>query len=192
MRELVAAADYERVKCIPRVELRCPVPIESGLRSMRRSDDVCRESTIVTHRRGGGIIFRSDELYLLKFAAQIVQRFLYKIRVLVTHMAEFCRGHTHEKDWTTGVAIAGGLQPGVIRMAVDLFFQRIQNAQPRIGRKAWAWNRHKIKFRGAAARFSARYQNASRMLSFPAEQPRFGGRLRWVEKISVSWNSPEY
>ena len=153
MRELVAAADHESVKGIARIQLRRAVPVEARLGGMRSGgNQVGGKSAIVTHRGGGGIVLGRDELHFLELQAQIVQRFLDQVRVFVSDVAELRRGHAHEKDGPGGVAVLGGLQPGVIGMPVDLFFQRVQNAQPRIGREAWAWNRHKIIFRGAAAR----------------------------------------
>ena len=98
---------------------------------------------IVAHRRRSRVVFRRDEFHFLEFQAEVVQRFLDQVRVLVSDVAEFGGGHTHEKDGSTGMTVLGGFQPSVVRMPVDLFFQRIQNAQPRIGGEARAWNRHK-------------------------------------------------
>src|SRR5580693_1995246 len=124
------------------------------------------KSAIVTHRRRCWIVFRGDEFHFLKFETQIVQRFLDQVGVFVSDMAELCGGNAHEKHRAAGMAVLGGLQPGVVRMPVDLFFQRVQNAQPRIGGEARAWNGHN-KFSWGCGQSSARYQIISTtMLSF--------------------------
>ena len=141
--ELVAAADDEGVEGVARIQLRGAVPVEPGLGTRRGSGQVGGEPAIVTDGRGGRVVFRGDELHFLEFEAEIVQRFLDQIRVLVSHVAEFRRGHAHEQDRAGGVTVLRGFQPGVVGMAVDLLFQRVENAQPRIRREAWSWNGHK-------------------------------------------------
>ena len=141
MRELVAAADHERVKGVALIQLRRSIPVEPRLGTRRGSGRARGQSAIVTNRGGRGIVLRGDELHFLELAAQIVQRFLNQIRVFVSNVAELSRGHANEKDRSCRVAVLGGLQPGVVGVAVDLFFQRVENAQPRVRRKARCWER---------------------------------------------------
>src|SRR5205085_7364148 len=63
---------------------------------------------------------------------QVVERFLDQVRVLFPDVAELGRGDAHEQHSALGMAIARGLQPRLIRMPIDLFFQRIEDAHPRI------------------------------------------------------------
>ena len=99
VRELVAAADHEGVKGIARIQLRRAVPIEARLGGMRSGgNQVGGKSAIVTHRGRGGIVLGRDELHFLELQAEIVQRFLDEVRVLVSDVAELRRGHAHEKD----------------------------------------------------------------------------------------------
>ena len=106
MRELISAANDERVKGVTRVQLRRPIPIEARLRYMRGSCRVSRQATIVPHRSGCGIVLGGDKLHFLKFHAEVVDCFLDQVSVFITYVAEFCRGHTHEKNPTAGVAVA--------------------------------------------------------------------------------------
>ena len=64
-------------------------------------------------------------------------------------------GTRTNKHAAAGVTVASGFQPGVVRMAVDLFFERIQNAHPRIRSKRRSWNGHSINFRGLTPVVSA-------------------------------------
>src|SRR6185312_651034 len=108
VRKLVAAADYECVKGITRIQLRCAVPIEARLGGVRSGGNQVRgKSAVVTHGRRGGIVFRRDELHFLELEAKIIQRLLDQVRVLVSHVAEFRGGHAHEKDGPGGMAVLG-------------------------------------------------------------------------------------
>ena len=109
------------------------------------------KSAIVTHGRGGRIVFRGDELHFLKFEAQIVQRFLDQISVLVSHVAEFRGGHAHEKDRAAGMTVLGGLQPGVVGMAVDLFSSASRTRNHGLGERL-GLGTDIINFSGAEAR----------------------------------------
>jgi hypothetical protein len=81
----------------------------------------------------GGIVLRGDEFYVVKFEAQIIDGLLDKIGILVALAPELWRRHSNEKNSATRVAVVRRLQPGIVGVPVDLFFQRIENAHPRIG-----------------------------------------------------------
>ncbi len=68
------------------------------------------------------IVFRRHELHVVKFQAQVVNRFLDQVRILVTGVAELRRGHTYEQDSAAGVTVTCRFQPCVIGVPVDLFF----------------------------------------------------------------------
>jgi hypothetical protein len=94
------------------------------------------KTAVVADGSGSGIVLGGDELHLLILQAKIVNRFLDQIEVLVVLAPGFQVTHSYEKNFSIRVTVAGGLQPGVVGMAVDLFFQRVEDAQPRIS-KSW-------------------------------------------------------
>src|SRR2546430_13286513 len=107
MCELISAANDECVKGVTRVQLRCPTPIEARLRYVTGGGrGMSRKAAIMPHGSGCRIILRRDELHFLKFHSEIVDCFLDQVSVFVSHVAEFCCGHTHEKDPAAGVAVA--------------------------------------------------------------------------------------
>ena len=140
VRELVAAADHERVKGVARIQLRGAIPVEARLRRSRGCGDAASEPAIVPHRSCRRIIFRSDELHVVEAEAEIVDGFLNQVGVLVAGVAELDGRNAHEQNASAGVAVARGLQPGVVGMAVDFLFQRIEDARPRIGGESCAGN----------------------------------------------------
>src|SRR5437016_6226780 len=142
VRELITASDDEGIEGIARIKLGSAVPIESGLTSTC-SGRGHRKSAIVTDRRGGRIIFRRDKLYVLVLQTEIIDGFLDQVSILVAYVAEFRCRHAHEQNAPAGMAIPSRFQPGVIGVPVNLFFERIQDAQPRVGNYAWTWNGHK-------------------------------------------------
>ena len=91
-----------------------------------------------------GIVLGGDELYIFVSQAEVVDGFLDEVGVLVSDVAELSSGDTDEQHSVAGVTVAGRLQPCVVGMAIDLFFERIQDAQPRIGSNACAGDRHKV------------------------------------------------
>ena len=92
------------------------------------------KAAVVADGSGGWIILGRDELHLLILEAKIINRFLDQIEIFVVFATGLQVTYPHEKDLSTGVTVAGGLQQGVVRMPVDLFFQRVKDAQPRIGK----------------------------------------------------------
>ena len=91
----------------------------------------------MANRGGRWIVPWRNELHFLILEAKIVEGLLDQIGILVAYLAELSLGHPHEKRASAGVTVAGGLQPGIVGMPVDLFFQRVKDAQPRIGSKSW-------------------------------------------------------
>ena len=73
--------------------------------------------------------------------------FLDQAGVFISHMAELDGGNANVHDSVARVTIAGGLQPGIVRVPVDFLFERIQDAQPRIRRKSRSRNGHNQKFK---------------------------------------------
>src|SRR5207302_3256023 len=135
MGKLVTAADDERVESVARVQLRGAIPVETGLRGMATGRrEVRGEAAIMPNGGGGPIIFRGDEFHLLIFLTEAIDGFLDEIGVFVANMAELDCGHANEQNSTTGVAVARGLEPRIVGVPIDLFFQRVENAQPRIRR----------------------------------------------------------
>src|SRR5438270_13485006 len=94
VRELSTASDDEGIEGIARIRLGSAVPIESGLASTC-SGRGHRKSAIVTDRRGGGVIFRRDQLYVLVLQTEIIDRFLEHVRIRVAYVEEFACRHTH-------------------------------------------------------------------------------------------------
>ena len=82
----------------------------------------------MTHRCGRRIIFRGDELDVLVFEAEIINGFLDQVRVFVAYLAKLYGGHADEQNSAAGVAIARRFEPGIVRVPIDLFFQRVQDA----------------------------------------------------------------
>ncbi len=83
-------------------------------------------------RRVRGIVLGGYELYILVSQPEIVDRLLNQIGILVAHVPEFGGGNAHEKNSVADVAVTGWLQPGVVGVAIDFLFQRIEDARPRI------------------------------------------------------------
>src|ERR1700680_4741688 len=90
------------------------------------------KSAVVANGRGSWIVGRRNELHFLIFETKIVEGLLDQIGVLVAHLTKLSLRHPHKKRTSAGVTVASGLQPGVVRMPIDLFFQRVKDAQPRI------------------------------------------------------------
>ena len=135
MGKLITAADDERVESVARVQLRGAIPVETGLRGMATGRrEVRGEAAIMPNGGGGRIIFRGDEFHLLIFHTEVIDGFLDEIGVFVANMAELDCGHANEQNSATGVAVARGLEPRIVGVPIDLFFQRVENAQPRIRR----------------------------------------------------------
>src|SRR5215469_2744733 len=97
---------------------------------------------------GGGIVVGRDELHVFVVEAEVVDRFLDQVSVFVAHVTELDSRNAHKEDAAGGVTVASGLEPGVVGMAINFLLERVENANPRIGQKSCAWNRHKYSSRG--------------------------------------------
>ena len=97
------------------------------------------------------IVFGSDELNVLVFQSEIIDGFLNQVRVLVADVTKLCRRYSHEKDHPIRMAIPRRLQPCVVRMSIDLLFERIEDANPGIWNDRGAGKRHMSAHRHAAA-----------------------------------------
>src|SRR5208282_2912675 len=78
------------------------------------------------------IVLGGNEFHIFISESEIVERFLNQIRVFVAYVMELGGGNAHEQNFVGGVAVAGWLQPGVVGVPVDLFFQGVEDAHPRI------------------------------------------------------------
>ena len=94
----------------------------------------------MTNRRCGGIVFGSDKLYVVESEAEIVDGFLNEVGIFVAGVAELDGGNANEENASAGVAVAGGLEPGIVGVPVDFLFQRIEDARPRVGGESCAGN----------------------------------------------------
>src|SRR5579863_4043601 len=104
---------------------------------MRCRSRVGGKAAVVADGGGGWIVPGGNELHFLILEAKIVERLLNQVGIFVAYLTELRLGHPHEKRASARMTVAGGLQPGIVGMPVDLFFQRVKNAQPRIGSKSW-------------------------------------------------------
>ena len=89
-----------------------------------------------------GIVFGGHEFHFFVTEAEIVDRFLNQICVFVAHVTELGRRNAHEQNSIAGVAVTRRLQPRVVRVTVDFFFQRVENARPRIRDNGGTGERH--------------------------------------------------
>src|SRR5581483_3907172 len=106
-------------------------------------DSCCRrESAVVTDGRRSRVVFRGDELYVLKFEAKVIQGFLNQVGVLLADVTELRSRHADINDRATGVTVTCGFQPRVVRVAIDFFLKRVEDADPRIGGDCCTCNRH--------------------------------------------------
>ncbi len=135
--KLIAAADDEGVEGVASIELRGAVPVETRLRWGGCGGG---EAAIVTNRSCGGIVFGRDKLYVVKSEAEVVDSFLNKVGIFVAGVAELDGGNANEEDASAGVTVAGGFEPGIVRVPVDFLFQRIENARPGVGGDCCARN----------------------------------------------------
>src|SRR5579863_1127659 len=104
---------------------------------MSRRSGVGGKAAVVADGRGGWIVPWRNELHFLILEAKIVEGLLNRVGIFVAYLTELRLGHPYKKRASARMTVAGGLQPGVVGMPIDLFFQRVKNAQPRIGSKSW-------------------------------------------------------
>ena len=83
--------------------------------------------------RRRGIIIGSNKFYFAEPETQDVDSFLNEVGIFVAGVAKLDGGNTDKENASTGVTVAGRLEPRVVGVPVDLFFQRIENARPWVG-----------------------------------------------------------
>ena len=132
--ELVSAADDEAVEGVTGIELGGAVEVKARLGRGTRGRRT--ESAVVANDGGGGgwlgLRRRGDQLDIVVGEAEFVDGFQDQIVVALPDGAELGRGYGDEELSIGVVAEAGGLEPGVVGVAVDLFFQGTQDLHPRI------------------------------------------------------------
>src|SRR5581483_3896063 len=149
MGELVTVADDEGIEGIAGIGLGCAIPIEARLAEGTggnpcRSGSSSAKPAVVADRRCRRIVLRRHEFDILVFQAEIVDRFLDQIGVLVSNMLKLRRRHSDEQNGPVGVTVSGGFKPSVVGMAVNFLFECVENSDPRIGSKSsCARRRHK-------------------------------------------------
>jgi len=88
------------------------------------------------------IVLGGHEFHILVAEAEIVERFLNEIGILVADVAELGGGDADEQDFIAGVAVAGRLEPGVVGVPVNFLFQSVKNARPGIRNDVGTRERH--------------------------------------------------
>src|SRR5882762_927625 len=151
MSKLVPAADHEGVEGIAWVQLSGAVPVEAGLGVERgcgrrlRPGSAHGEATVVPDRSVRRVILGGDKFYVLVVETEVINRFLNQVGVLVSHGAELCGRNAHEKHSLIRMTVAGRFQPGVVGVAINFFFERIEDAHPRVRDDGGTGNRHCFK-----------------------------------------------
>ena len=144
--ELVAAADDEGVELVARVELRCSAPVEARLLGhgcgravrparVRRVGVVAgdgREPAVLAHARRAGVLLRRGEDNRVDVQRQVVDGLLDQVGILLSQVLELGRRNAHIECFARDVGEPRGLEPGLIRLAVDLLLQRGEDADPLI------------------------------------------------------------
>src|SRR6266851_9948816 len=147
VRELVPAADHERVKRITRIQLRGAVPVEPPLCRMQtrrrlRTRTRRRQPAIMPDRRVRWIVFGGNKFHILVSEPEIVDRLLNQIRVFIADVLELGGRNAHEKNLIAGVAVPRRLQPGVVGVPVDFLFQGVKDAHPGVRDDGGTSERH--------------------------------------------------
>ena len=127
-------------------------PIEAGLGWMQGREGCLRtrsgvlngtrQAAVVANGRIRRIVVGGHELDVFVTEAEIVERLLNEVGVLVANVAELGGGNADEQNFIAGVAVASGFEPGVVGMAVDLFFESVEDARPRIRDDGGTGKRH--------------------------------------------------
>jgi hypothetical protein len=91
-----------------------------------------RQAAIMPDGRVGRIVLGGNKFHILVSESEIVERFLNQVGVFVADVPKLGGGNAHEQNFVAGMAVPRRLQPGVVGVPVHFFFQRIENARPRI------------------------------------------------------------
>ena len=100
----------------------------------------------------GRIVLGGNKFHIVVSQAEIVDGFLNQISVLVPHMPKLGGGNANEKNSVADVGIACRFQPGIVGMAVDFLFQRIEDARPRIRNESGTGSRHFYEYQAPGKR----------------------------------------
>src|SRR6185369_8846741 len=77
-----------------------------------------------------------NKLYVLEFEAEVVDGFLDEICVFFADLLELRSGHIDEKLDAFAMTEACRFQPSVVRVAVHLFFECVEDPDPRVRRSS--------------------------------------------------------
>ncbi len=139
MRELVAVADHEGIERVLGVQLRRAVEVEARLlRAGARRRAVNPPLWRNARDRGRRRAFGDHELHVLELEPQILDRLLDEVGVAFAHLPEFGRRHANVQRHSLAVAVTQRLKPGIVGVAIDLLFQRVQNTRPGIRRTRYS------------------------------------------------------
>ena len=90
------------------------------------------ESAISALRRHRRILLHGDESHVVELQRLQIDGFLDQVAILIADVLKLWRRNAHVECAARGMAVAGGLQPGLERLANHLFFQGCENLQPGI------------------------------------------------------------
>src|SRR5689334_1657098 len=144
MRELVTAADHERVKGVLGIQLSSGLPIEARLlgpnsnrssyssairrvMARRLNWNWLRRWALRNHR---WIFIDGNELKIFELKSEIIDRFKNQIAVLVANVAKLRGRHADKHHLTHRMTEAGWFEPGFVGMSVNFLFQCAENAHP--------------------------------------------------------------
>src|SRR5580700_3104967 len=91
-----------------------------------------RQAAVMPDRRVRRIVLSGNKFHILVSKSEIVERFLNQVRVLIADVSKLSGRDAHKQNFIAGMAVPRRLQPSVVGVPVDFFFQRIKNARPRI------------------------------------------------------------
>src|SRR5256885_2492817 len=91
----------------------------------------------MTNARGSRRVWRllllwGDEFHIVQAKVQSLNGFLDQVGILLADVAEFQSGNANEELAIFYVAVAGGLEPGVVGVAINFFLESLENLHPGI------------------------------------------------------------
>jgi hypothetical protein len=101
--------------------------VRRNLRRGRR-----RKTPILADARQRRIFVGRDEGDVVEFQMEVFDRLLNQVAIAIANVAELRRGNADKKQALANIAIARGLEPGIERLAVHLFFERGEDLYPGI------------------------------------------------------------
>jgi hypothetical protein len=93
------------------------------------------KAAIFAHRRLRWVFLDGHKRNVFKIELEQVDRFLHQVAVLVAYMLKLLRRNAHIKRASGYVAVAGWLEPGLERLAIDLLLEGRQNLHPGVDRR---------------------------------------------------------